>query len=408
MKRSLCAVVLVVAAGSARMAAAAGGASIEAVDSSQAGWRVKSDKVDLFITKSGAHMAPVRFCVDTKRAVQPYYISPWQNEDPKGLPDPVLVPLRGDFFCMPFGANCEVVDGEKHSGHGEASSSKWNFVSLSKQGGVTTLTLDLTTKVRKGKITRKIHLVDGQNLVYSSHILEGYSGKMPIAHHCTLAVPEEEGGLKIAVSKFELGMTCPVIFGNPINREYQSLAVNQKFTDLASVPVLWKDPPAADCSSFPRRVGYTDLIQIFKRPYATPAWTTASCEKRGYLWFSLKDAAVLPGTVFWISNKGRHGFPWNGRNRCLGLEESCSYFAEGLGPSTRPNPITKAGFPTAITLSPEKPLVVNFIQGVVKIPKGFERVKEVKFGPGKVTFISTTGKQVSVDMDHEFVKSGRK
>ena len=99
----------------------------------------------------------------------------------------------------------------------------------------------------------------------------------------------------------------------------------------------------------------------------------------------------MPGTVFWISNKGRHGSPWNGRNRCLGLEETCSYFAEGLGPSIRPNPIAEAGIPTAVELSAGTPTAVKFIQGAVKIPAGFENVKEVAFSPGKATFVSEEG-----------------
>ena len=302
----------------------AGCAGIEGVDNSQAGWRIKSDTVEVFVTKNGAHMAPVRFCANTAKPVQPYYISPWQNEGLKDLPDPVLVPLRGDFFCMPFGANAEAVGGEKHTGHGEPSSAKWRFVDVRRDGGIATLTLTLETTVRKGKITKKVHLIDGQNVVYTTHVIEGYSGKMPIGHHCTLAVPEEEGSLRIAVSPFEMGMTCPVLFSNPANREYQSLAVNKTFTDLTSVPVLSRDSGPADCSSFPQRTGFTDLVQLFKKASAEPAWTAATCQEKGYLWFSLKGASLMPGTVFWISNKGRRGFAWNGRNRCLGLEETCS------------------------------------------------------------------------------------
>jgi hypothetical protein len=385
----------------------AGCGAMESTNNSQRGWRIKSDRVDLFITKTGGHMAPVRFCMDTGMPIQPYYISPWQNERSRGLPDPVLVPLRGDFFCMPFGANSEAVDGEKHSGHGEAASSRWHFSRVERRNGVTTLTLDLKTSVRRGEITKRIHLVDGQNVVYISHVLTGYSGSMPIGHHCTLAVPEAEGSLRIAVSKFALGMTCPVVFSDPVNREYQSLAINKAFTDLTRVPVLARDAGPADCSSFPQRTGYTDLIQLFKKPSETPAWTTATCQQRGYLWFSLKDASMMPGTVFWISNKGRHGFPWNGRNRCLGLEETCSYFAEGLGPSTRANKITEQGFPTAIKLSPDRPTVVNFIEGAVRIPAGFGNVKTVEFKPHAATFVSTTGKRVVVSVDYAFLKTGK-
>lgn len=383
----------------------AGCSTIETTNNSQAVWRVRSNTVEMFVTKNGGHMAPVRFYRNSKSPVQPYYISPWQNDNLKNLPDPVLVPLRGDFFCMPFGGNAEPFKGEKYTGHGEVSSSKWSFVRLEKKDGIATLTLQLKTKIRKGKVTKKLTLVDGHNAVYSAHVIEGFTGKMPLGHHCTLDVPENEGSLRVAVSKFAFGMTNPVIFSNPKNREYQSFAINARFTDLTKVPVIAKDDPPANCTSFPQREGYTDLIQIFKNPSKTPAWTAVTCQERGYLWYSLKDAAVLPGTVFWISNKGRHGSPWDGRNRCLGMEENCSYFAEGLVPSIKPNMISKAGFPTTVTFSPARPTIVKLIQGVVKVPKGFVNVKEVRFAPGKVTFVPTRGKSVTANIRHEFLKS---
>lgn len=383
----------------------AGCATIETTNNSQAVWRVQSNTVEMFVTKNGGHMAPVHFYRDSKSPVQPYYISPWQNDKLKDLPDPVLVPLRGDFFCMPFGGNAEAFKGEKYTGHGEVSSSKWSFVRLEKKDGITTLTLQMKTKIRKGKVTKKLTLVDGHNAVYSAHAIEGLTGEMPLGHHCTLDVPRKEGSLRVAVSKFAFGMTCPVIFGNPKNREYQSLAINARFTDLTKVPVIAKDAPPADCTSFPQREGYTDLIQIFKNASKTPAWTAVTCRDRGYLWYSLKDAAVLPGTVFWISNRGRHGSPWNGRNRCIGMEEVCGYFAEGLVPSVKPNMISKAGFPTCVTFSRTQPATIKLIQGVVKVPKGFANVKEVRFAPGKVTFVSTKGKSVTADIRHEFLTS---
>ncbi len=124
------------------------------------------------------------------------------------------------------------------------------------------------------------------------------------------------------------------------------------------------------------------------------------------MWFSLKDASVLPSTLFWIANKGRHDSPWNGRNRCLGLEENCGFFAAGLGASSKPNAINQAGFPTAIELKSDTPTTVNFIEGAVKIPDGFENVKTARFGDKKVTFISITGKKITVDVNYEFLKTG--
>ena len=265
----------------------------KAAEHSQAGWRLKSDSVSLFVTETGGHMAPVKFYANSNNPIEPYYISPWQDEKHDSMPAEVMVPLRGDFFCMPFGGNGEEVNGEKHTPHGEVSASKWTFAGSGKKGKVSSIKLTMKTKTRSGNATKELRLLEGHNIIYSTHTLAGYSGKMPLGHHATLALPEEEGSVRIATSKFEVGFTNPTQFSNPVNREYQSLAMNARFTDLTKVPLIWKGAPDADCTSFPQRTGHTDLLQIFKKPGDEPAWLAATCESRGYLWFSMKDPLPL-------------------------------------------------------------------------------------------------------------------
>jgi hypothetical protein len=348
----------------------------------------------------------VRFYRHTARPVQPYYLSPWQTENLRDLPAPVLVPLRGDFFCAPFVGNGEAYRGEQHPPHGEPAGSPWSWVAAERSGRVASLTLALQPRIRPGTITRRFSLVDGQNVVYTQETLAGFSGRMPLGHHATLAVPEQEGAMRVATSPFRFGMTNPGVFSHPANREYQSFAIHRKFRDLRRVPLLWQDPAEADATAFPARTGFTDLLALFARPTGTPAWTTATVQSAGYLWFSLRDPAVLPTTLFWISNRGRHGVPWNGRNRCLGLEDVCAYFADGLAASARPNLLNRQGIPTAITLSPRRPTVINYIQGVVKVPANFQMVKSVAFGPGAVRFVSVTGQKVVAAVNHAFLKTG--
>lgn len=375
------------------------------VDNSQPGWLIQNDQIELFITRQGGHMAPVRFYRGTHQPIQPYYISPWQNENLE-ISEPVLVPTRGDFFCLPFGGNTESYQDEKHNAHGETAGSEWDLVNITRSEKITKLTLNMKTLIRKGQVTKNISLVHGENNLYISHTLSGFNGKMPIGHHATLAVPEKEKILKVSVGHFDLGMTNPSLFGNPANGEYQSLAIGAEFTRLEKVPLLWKQPSLGDCSSFPQRQGFTDLLCVFKKPSPKPAWTTAVNEEEGYLWFALKDAAMLPCTIFWISNKGRHGHPWNGRNRCLGLEETCSYFADGLAASAKPNIITKKGFATSVNFSSAEPTVINMIQGVVKVPDNFGKVKDVRFGENIIHFISETGAEVSTEVNYDFLKTG--
>ena len=75
---------------------------------------LSTKEVEVAVTKLGGNMAPVTFFRDSVKPVQPYHISPWQDEKPVKMPAPVLVTLRGDFFCVPFGGNSDAVGGEKH------------------------------------------------------------------------------------------------------------------------------------------------------------------------------------------------------------------------------------------------------------------------------------------------------
>ncbi|MHC4563515.1 MAG: hypothetical protein ACYS8X_12180, partial [Planctomycetota bacterium] len=67
---------------------------------SQPAWVIRNANMQLTLTRLGGQMAPVTFYRNTAKPVQPYFISPWQDEGRK-LDEPVLRPLRGDFFCAP-------------------------------------------------------------------------------------------------------------------------------------------------------------------------------------------------------------------------------------------------------------------------------------------------------------------
>ena len=377
---------------------------------SQPSFVVSTPQVELAVTELGGHMAPVTFFRSSAKPVRPYHVSPWQDEKPSAMPAPVLNALRGDFFCMPFGGNSDLLAGEKHPPHGEIVGEKWKYVGTTKSADVTTLTMSIETRVRRGEVTKELSLVADQNVVYSKHIINGFTGNVPLGHHATLAMPDKEGSVRLASSAFRLGMTYPGIFSDPKQREYQSLLPGARWTTLAKVPVAWKGEPDADLTRLPARQGHADLVQVVNEPWEKtngPAWMTATFTDAGYLWFSLKDADVLNSTVFWIENRGRHGHPWNGRNNCLGLEDVTSFFADGLKASTSDNILNKEGVATSVKLEGTKPTIVYYIQGVVKIPDGFEMVKSLEFAPGEVTFVSTTGKRVTTKVRHAFLRTGK-
>ena len=374
-------------------------------------FELRNDAVELAVTELGGHMAPVTFFCQSAQPVQPYYVSPWQEERLPALPAPVLVPLRGDFFCLPFGGNQQPVGEERHSPHGEAASARWTPTGRESSGGVTTLSLALKTAVRRGSVAKRLSLAAGHDVVYAQHVVEGFAGKTPLGHHATLAMPDEEGSVRIAVSPIRFGMTYPGVFSDPQLGEYQALLPGARWPGLERVPRLWKGAADADLSRLPGWQGFADLVQIVPDlsgdRAGRPAWTTATFAAQGYLWFALKDPRVLASTLFWMENRGRHGLPWNGRNNCLGLEDVTAYFAEGLAGSVAENALSREGVATALELTESQPLVVNYIQGVVRIPAGFAQVADVEFAPGQATFVAEGGQRVATRVCHEFLASGK-
>lgn len=376
----------------------------------QLSWIIESRSIELSLTELGGMMAPVLFFRDSKSPVQPYYVSPWQEEKPV-IAEPVLVPLRGDFFCMPFGAD-NAWRGENHVVHGEPATSTWTLQSYSRTGGRTRFSAAMTTHQRPGRITKRIVLKDEQDVVYTQHELEGYGGRTPLGHHATLNPDMEPGGMLISTSPIEFALARPNLTNHNAEGEYVSLDGSRPFRSLHKAPTIWKEPQTVDAGVFPAREGYCDIVGLVSRgaraagTSRTPAWTAAVFPGGNYLWFSLKNPLMLPLTVLWMENRGRHGAPWSGRNVCIGLEDVCGYLAEGLAPSIRQNPISDAGIATTVALSRRKPTLVNYIQGVVRVQPGFDRVRNVTFAPGLARFSSLSSKVVETAVDWEFLYSG--
>lgn len=372
---------------------------------SEPSWVIENDTVRIALTLKGGHMAPVTFFRKSDAPVQPYYVSPWQGEG-KTVQPPVLGPLRGDFFCLPFGGD-SVVKGVTHTTHGEPATAPWRAGSLEQSDALTRITLTMAGSTLKGRITKSISLVPGRNTIYIRHVLEGFDVRTSLGHHATLAGGDQPDTLLLSTSPVQFGQVSP----RPPHTftsdgEYNALLAGASFRSLDKVPTVWKEMPFDSCAAFPRRRGFCDLVQVYNKPTGGPAWVTAVNPSQGWLWYALKDPAVLPSTLFWMENYGRHADPWRGRNCCLGLEDVCGYFANGLAASVKKNELNEKGILTALKLSPLRPTAINYIQGVTRIPKGFGRVRTARFQEGMATFVGQSGKTAAAAVDHGFLFSG--
>jgi hypothetical protein len=367
----------------------------------QPSWVMQSDTVRMAVTHLGAHMAPVEFCQDAANPIQPYYVSPWQCEDhavPSGQSEAVL---RGDFFCLPFGfAEREM----RTPSHGRTAGARWSLQNSMSKDGVHELCIDMKDALHSAKVTRQYFLKDGENVVYDQTTIEALEGMYTLGHHAVLRVPAMPSSLLLSTSQQLYGMTYPFRLDESNRTAPQSLAVGASFLDLRSVPALFGDASSVDCSAYPSRQGFADLVQVgVQSDMGQPAWTTAVNTDEGYLWFSLRNAEVLPSTIIWMENQGRHGSPWAGRNCSLGLEDVCSYFDTGSKISGAANAFSARGIKTVQEFRSDVALKVHYAQGAVQIPMHFGRVCTVHCDAKSATFTDFNGLQVSVAVSVGFL-----
>jgi hypothetical protein len=367
----------------------------------QPSWQLSTSTVKAYVTQSGGHLGPVSFELEG-RTVTPYALAPWAEEETVADLPRILKVLRGDFFCLPFGGNDEPFQGEQHPPHGETANSNWHFESL-QMNDSTRLHLSLETTIRSGRVDKMIELREGHTALYCRHVVSGMSGPMNLGHHAMLKFPEEPGSGLVSTSGFTFGQVFPGNFEVAAEGGYSLLKAGATFDALESVPTV--NGEVADLSRYPARKGYEDLVMLQTDQSQPFGWTAVVFPAENYVWFSLKDPQVLRGTVFWMSNGGRHYEPWSGRHTSvMGLEEVTSYFHSGLSESAQPNSLTERGYKTCLELDPHQPMRVNTIMAVAAIPGGFDHVEEITAQEGKVTLKSRSGQQVTTSLDISFLE----
>ena len=368
--------------------------------SGQRGWSFASNRVKAFLTRTGGHLAPVTFQLGRQK-VQPFSITPWGKESLPGIPTMLRV-ARGDFFCMPFGGNAAVFRGECHPPHGETANRDWTFRSLERMGDTVCLHTSMQTRARRGRVDKRLVLRAGHTAVYCEHILSGFRGPMPIGTHPMLKFPDEPGAGHISTSAFTRGYVVPGSFERPEAKGYSWLKPGTAFSSLKRVPAL--DGGTVDLSRYPARRGYEDLVQLVSDAKQPFAWSAVSLPTAGYVFFAIKNPRVLRETVLWFSNGGRHYPPWNGRHvNVLGVEEVTAFFHLGLAESARANSLRRTSAPTAMTLSPKRPLRVAHILALAAIPRGFDEVASIVPHKDGVKLTSRSRRQVFAPLDLGFV-----
>jgi hypothetical protein len=334
---------------------------------------------------------------DGGRRLRPLHLAPWVGHGTEVPADaaPHLALLEGDFFCAPFGAPDEA--GVPF--HGWPANGSWTERGVVRaEDGALTARYELVERVRGARVTKEVTLRPGHPVVYQRHVLAGGEGAVPLAHHAMIRVP---GGARLSFSRKDFGATPASPQESDPARGRSILAYPRRFDGLGAVPLA--DGTTRDARAYPFAEGHEDFLTLYDPRDARIGWSAAVAAADGFLFFAVKDAAVLNQTSLWMSNGGRKYAPWSSRHTAvLGIEEGSTYFGDGRVASAGPNAFAQEGYRTAVPLRPDGEVVVRYALGALAA-EGWSEVADVRLSAGALSIVDRSGTSRTVPFDDGFL-----
>lgn len=305
----------------------------------------------LTVQRLGAMLAPARFELPDGRSVQPMHIPLWANENlSPGLP-PILRGLRGEWPCVPFGADepeSLAFDWQASMGrpsplrpnappHGESSNCLWDW----QDADDNRLALHLNYPDDHPITWVEREIVPDPNAPAIDCVLRVMPRAdccLPIGVHPTFALPATIGAARIRTSKANHIRSYP----GSLEPSADIFPADAVVDDLTNAPA--HSGGQIDASRLPFEAPGEDLLQLVGVEEGLAALDNYEAGYRATLTW---NAEHLPSLLIWYSNRGRQHAPWSGRHTALGLEPICSAFDLGAGMASDDNPIARQGTPTS-------------------------------------------------------------
>ncbi|MGF1476101.1 MAG: hypothetical protein ACFB6S_11115 [Geminicoccaceae bacterium] len=324
------------------------------------------------------------------RKIRPLHSAPWLD-DPAVQNDETLLPiernLAGCFFCAPFGAS----DVEGGPAHGWSANSAWTAI----EAGENDLRLVLDRRVMGARIEKRLRLTEEAPILYQTHLIEGGAGELTVAHH---PMVRSEGAARLSVSPKQAAMTPPT----PLEPGRHHLAYPAQRSDLGAFPTA--DGGTCDLREVPFGQLNEDFVTLVEAPCQDLGWTALIREVEDDLIFILKDPAVLPVTMLWMSNGGRDYPPWSRRHtRVLGIEDGCTAGMGSHAQALGDNPVRRLGVKTALALGGGTRHRVAHVIGAMPRPAGWWTVRDIAIDQGRLTLTEAGGATLTLPIDPDFL-----
>ncbi|MFO1033238.1 MAG: hypothetical protein U1E15_03825 [Hyphomicrobiales bacterium] len=293
-------------------------------------------------------LGPVHFVLADGREVSPLQVAPWHN-DPQRLALPVILQgLRGEWPCVPFGADAErqlppdwQPQGESCAGadvpHGWSSNNDWHWLDSASDEIALACTYPDDHPI--AELRRRIRPVAGKPAVaITLEVGPRRDCRLPLGLHPTFRLPEEVGAVTVEPGQHGKVFSFPGDV-EPGASLFPAAAV---FENLESVTK--RNGQLAYADQLPFADDIEDLLQIT----GSAGSLALHYRKEGFRAHVRWNAKAFPSVLLWFSNRGRKHYPWNGRHLALGVEPVCSAFDLGPAISCGANPIAQSGTPTAM------------------------------------------------------------
>lgn len=326
------------------------------------------------------------------RRLSPFHRAPWTGEALAPSTPLHLQNLSIDFFCAPFGES----DVEPAPTHGWSANSAWILRDVERLPDGSRATFILSQKILSSTLTKTLTVRDGHPFIYQSHRFNGGRGRLPVAYHAMVDLPN--GGI-LSVSPKMRAETMPDALERDPAKGRSILSYPASVLDLERFPR--SDGGHANLLRYPLDGEHVDLVMLHEEPSNPLGWTIAARPHEGDMAIVLKSPRTLPSTLLWYSNGGRHYAPWNSRHRgVLGIEETLTFFGYGHKASIAPNALSAADIPTSLSVSEGKD--VKSVIGACDI-LGDGTIRSVSVGVDVLTICGEGNTISEVPFDHLFL-----
>lgn len=298
--------------------------------------------------------------------VHPFAHATWASDPTRDRPAHIDV-LGGEFVAVPFGSAgrpsalaagwpSEPAEPPEPP-HGFAADADWLIEDRSAR--IVVLGREHPDDHPIRHLRRTVALrPDGSGIDFSLRIRVRRPIRLPVGIHPIFRLPIRPFSLRIE-AMFKEGHTYPgaVPPGSGV------ATPDRRFNNLTAVPA---GGSTADLSRLPLEQPVEDLLLLTD---VTAPIRLVDDDGTGVEldW----DRGTLPSVLLWISDRALGGDPWEHSYRGLGVEPIAAAFDLHPSISTRSNPLTAAGIPTSLALSPKQDLVVrSSIRTVFRQPIG--------------------------------------